>query len=138
MARAILLLGALAPFAGLPGVAAYLPRRRHGDWRAALRRATPNELAEQVAGIVRAQGWERHGSGRALTELPSTQPIALEALAHTLDSLYAELTREDTEAARSGRDGAAFDFYEVGLAGIREVLASRLAPDAPGGRPRAR
>lgn len=92
---------------------------RHRAW---LRALPAQELASEVRRLAVFAGLEEFQTVQELAQdLPWTDVLLLEKL----EALLAAVSQKDLEAGRTGRDSHLFEFYDTGLATIREILSAR-------------
>jgi hypothetical protein len=105
--------------------AAAYPRMTIRRYRRKLRAMTPDELADEARNCAKGAGYERAFSDAALfRQLRDWSQLSL---SRAIDDLYARAVAKDQQEGRSlgRRDSLVFDFYDHGLASIREVLDGR-------------
>ncbi len=104
--------------------AAARPRIMARRYRRRLRLMTPDELADEARNCAKGAGYERAFPEAALFHQP--RDWSQLSLSRAIDDLYASaVARDQQEGNLGGRDSLVFDFYDFGLAHIREVLDER-------------
>jgi hypothetical protein len=109
--------------AGLAAYAFARPRiemRRH---QRKLRRMTPDELAAEARDCAKGAAYDRLFPDAALFR--QQRDWSQSALARALDELYARAAALDERERDPAGRGVVFDFYDFGLASVREVLDHR-------------
>jgi hypothetical protein len=114
----------------LPGSIDRRARKALQRRRAELTEAPTPELLSEARRAVRFERWERFAAGNALVTDDIRSDVQLR---DALAKLFAEVTDEDREMRRHGRDCNDFEFHDSGLALVVEVLEERLkgAPRRP-------
>ena len=105
---------------------AYLAARPHFEvqrHRRKLRSMTPDELAEEARHCARSAGYERAFANAALFQRRRDwSPVSL---ARAIDELYARAADLDERERMAEAPASVDDFYDFGLARVREVLGER-------------
>ncbi len=97
--------------------------RERRRYKARLRKAASTELLAEARAGVRRRGWQRFRTGKTLL----VEAIPGDALLRDLlTQLLAEVTEEDRERNRRGRESNEFEFCESGLNLVLEALEERL------------
>ena len=97
-----------------------LEMRRH---HRKLRLMTPDELASEARECARGAAYDRLFPDAALFR--QQRDWSQSALARALDELYARAADLDERERDPDGRGVVFDFYDFGLASVREVLDER-------------
>jgi hypothetical protein len=120
---AVPVLGLLWQFTPFPGSIDWRARQALRRLRAQRNKASTVELLVEARRAVQFERWERFPAGKTLV----TDEIHSDArLREVIRKLFTEVTEEDRERNRDGRDGNYFEFYDSGLAMLLEVLEDRL------------
>ena len=97
-----------------------LTMRRHQQ---KLRAMTPDELAAEARDCAKGAAYDRLFPDAALFR--QHRDWSQSALARALDELYARAADHDDKDSDAAGRGVLFDFYDFGLASVREVLDER-------------
>lgn len=87
-------------------------------------RASTDELVTEARSAIRSVRWERFEAGATIIHDDDWTPCGL---LDALNQLMAEIDEEDSRRGLEGGPGSyKFQFYDVGLACLTEVLRDRV------------
>jgi hypothetical protein len=104
-------------------------RRRDRIRRAARRRTPVAELLTETKAALRSEGWQRFKTGESILLLDSS--CTERRLYTLLKALWLELSDDDRQNGRSGRESNYFELHDCGMVELIEELQRRVGDTNP-------